>query len=229
MLNRWAFPFRRACKDLTEAEHAAIADVVERYCPKGYKGFDNYVYRMYWLARSIKAARIVELGVAHGVSTLALLMAAQRQDGRVWSCDVSDISPEQLVGYPVDLQRREQITASAAELGRSWQHGPVDLVYLDTSHRYADTVEEIAAWWPHVREGGLFVFHDVESCRPEVFRAVSEAIVKQGRSVEYHHFPDCYGHGVLQWFENWRFNFFPDEAPDGVVGLSTLLAEALIP
>jgi len=52
-----------------------------------------------------------------------------------------------------------------------------DLVYIDTSHFYEDTLADILAWTHKVRPGGYIGGHDYETPRPEhqgVKKAVNE-------------------------------------------------------
>ena len=53
----------------------------------------------------------------------------------------------------------------------------VDLLYIDTSHECADTIRELQAWRPALREGALVVFDDF--AHPE-FPGVREAILQLG-------------------------------------------------
>lgn len=54
--------------------------------------------------------------------------------------------------------------------------GSLDLVFLDTSHTYADTCAEIEAWLPKVRPGGVFAGHDWVSAYPGIARALAERL-----------------------------------------------------
>lgn len=49
----------------------------------------------------------------------------------------------------------------------------LDFVFLDALHTYDAVKEDIAAWYPKVRSGGLFCGHDYHSW-PEVGQAVDE-------------------------------------------------------
>ena len=173
MLEHVVFPFSRLCPELTEREHAVFAEALHARAEPGSR-HDNYVYRLYWLARATGAKKMVELGATPGTSTLALAFAKRRTGGQLWSCDIGPIPESELTyfGVETDGWTRYERT-DAAECGRTWPHGLVDFVYLDASHALDATTREIDTWMPHLREGGLFVFHDVESCRPTVFRAVA--------------------------------------------------------
>jgi predicted O-methyltransferase YrrM len=105
---------------------------------------------------------IVEFGVRSAVSTWAFLDGLP-EDGRMWSVDViqSNVPPRVygdqrwtfLVGSDLDPKIRAQLPVQA------------DLVFIDTSHEYAHTVQEMKiaagfapkvilmhdAYWPGVR------------------------------------------------------------------------------
>lgn len=49
-------------------------------------------YLLYGLARSFSAQSILEIGTAHGYSTLFLALAAQKNGGQVTSCEMSEPS-----------------------------------------------------------------------------------------------------------------------------------------
>lgn len=51
----------------------------------------------------------------------------------------------------------------------------VDLVFIDALHDYESVKQDIALWWPLVREGGYLCGHDYQHRFPGVMRAVVEA------------------------------------------------------
>jgi len=53
--------------------------------------------------------------------------------------------------------------------------GRLDLVYIDGGHNYTDVSQDIAAWLPKIRKGGIVCGHDFGGKRPGVERAVREA------------------------------------------------------
>ena len=53
--------------------------------------------------------------------------------------------------------------------------GYFDLIYIDSTHRYEETRDEIIAWLPLVRKGGLIGGHDYGAKRPE-HKGVSKAV-----------------------------------------------------
>ncbi|WP_433470645.1 class I SAM-dependent methyltransferase [Saccharomonospora azurea] len=105
---------------------------------------------------------IVELGVRGGESTRVLLRAAATTDATLISVDVE---PAATVQHS-DRWRFEQ--ADSVEFGRSYPHYAranglperVDVLFLDTSHLYDDTVAELTVWLPLIRSGGVVLLHD---------------------------------------------------------------------
>lgn len=160
---------------------------------------------------------------------MALMWAINRNNGQLWSCDIEDAP--QVLPYAsfIDLSRRKTIIETrAADLGKSWTHGLVDLVYLDASHSYKDTCEEIDAWMPHIKEGGLLVFHDTEIYKKDIMRAIFDRMMNNEKLFELHHFPDCHGHAVLQWYsgEQTSTKMMRETQSASVVSLTALLANA---
>ncbi len=215
------------CPELSEEQHKHFYTYLEHFCPKGDASFyKNYLYRLYWLASRSKSKKMIELGARPGGSCMALLFAAELNDGHVWSIDIQGIPDTQMKDFGIDDSRRTTISGvRAADAGRTWSGGKVDLIYLDTSHEYKDTCEEIEAWMPHLQEGGLFVFHDTEVYKASVLLPICNAIIKSPELFELHHFPDCHGHAVLQWFSGAQTSggCARPEQKDNVVSLTTLL------
>lgn len=68
------------------------------------------------------------------------------------------------------LTRVIPIFGPAAAMAARWPF-PVDLVFIDGDHRYEFVLEDIDAWWPHVREGGVLCGHDLN-----LFSGVNQAV-----------------------------------------------------
>jgi cephalosporin hydroxylase len=82
---------------------------------------------------------------------------------------------------------------------------PADIVFIDTSHLYDHTVQELAIYRWLVRPGGVICLHDTELPTPEgapprplypVKKAVIEFIAETGW--QWHNFPDCWGFAVIR-------------------------------
>ena len=104
---------------------------------------------------------IVELGVRTGRSTAALLLGAHWSKGHVWSVDVNppDVDPIRLQDPRWSFAQCES-TSSQAQV---FAPAEIDLLFVDTSHDYGQTVAELAVWVPRVkRDGGIVLLHDTQ-------------------------------------------------------------------
>lgn len=102
----------------------------------------------------------------------------------------------------------DQAYESAAELLRQWPRNAfgmwgdsvkaatiiddefMDLVFIDADHRYPAVRDDIAAWWPKVRPGGILCGHDYFSPRNGaggwgVKQAVDEWSEQTGQVIEH--------------------------------------------
>jgi predicted O-methyltransferase YrrM len=114
---------------------------------------------------------VLELGTRDGDATLALLLAARDVGGHVTSVDIEPC--------PVAAARVEEAGLreywrfiQMDDLAVSWD-GPIDHLFIDTSHGYRHTLEELRKYEPHVVQGGALSLHDTTTY-PAVWRAIEE-------------------------------------------------------
>ena len=110
---------------------------------------------------------IVELGTRGGESTRTFLAAAARVGARMLSVDIEDCA---LPNLPPDIARLWSFERSDdiafGESGFSqWcaansVAAEIDLLFIDTSHVYEHTKDELRVWLPKVAPGGLVLLHD---------------------------------------------------------------------
>ena len=137
----------------------------------------------------LDAIRVIELGVRHGVSTIAWLYAlrgkGERGEAHLWSVDCSFPTPGPempdvnlldpqgplgvipwwtfILGYdnwPAVIEALPDPWAPAEEGAQVLTEGRVDIVFIDTQHTYEQTKLEIELYRPFVRPGGRMIFHD---------------------------------------------------------------------
>lgn len=151
-----------------------------------------YLTPLYLLALQSKAP-VVELGVGGGFSTLALFLGASDAGVRLSSYDIDGDSAHRALakieGHPkADSWSFTQ--AKASDGAKDFEPGSVGLLFVDSSHDYKDTVEELEAWLPKMCTDGIICGHDyylhlprADGTRPDppwngrldgVFRAVNE-------------------------------------------------------
>lgn len=132
-----------------------MRELYERLCRQSSDIYEH-LPTMHALALSINAQTIIELGVRTGVSSAAWLSALERTGGHLWSVDVA-LAPRFVSGHRqcTFLQGDDLAPVVTDQLPLD-----VDIVFIDTDHRYELTVDEIAVYAPRVKSGGFMVFHD---------------------------------------------------------------------
>lgn len=150
------------------------------------------------LCQELEATKVIELGTRGGVSTLAWLYGLEHV-GRLWSVDI-DPAPELpydhwtfIQGSDLDRDVYRQLPDSA------------DVVFIDTSHAYDQTLAELNLYLYKVRPGGRIVLHDTEVRHPRglprkpdfpVKRAVEEFCADEG--LPWTNLPNCNGLGIIE-------------------------------
>lgn len=121
----------------------------------------GHLSTLYWECMRSRPALVVEVGVREGESTEVFCQAARNYGGVVLSVDIE--STQFWCTYP----RWFFYQASSQELARRFasvcaelELGTVDLLFLDSSHIYSETVEELEVWLPHLSPNGMLVCHD---------------------------------------------------------------------
>jgi hypothetical protein len=111
---------------------------------------------------SMKPRLIVELGVAHGESAQGFAQVAQLCGAKLVSVDLTDCSKA------LDWEEWNFIQRDDIEFAKefpAWcrerQIEPViDVLFIDTSHYFDHTLEEIRAYFPFLAEHAKVFFHD---------------------------------------------------------------------
>ena len=168
----------------------------------------EYLPFLYEQARSRSGCRVLELGARRGNSTLAFLAGTAESDGHVWSCDIDDVrrlpdgigpfgrSPRWTFVHGNDMDPAVQ-----AQLPDQ-----VDVWFLDTSHEYRHTLDELRAYMPRVAPGGIALFHDTHLMGwpgydwgldvSPVWAALDEYCAETGHRWE--NMPGKYGLGIIR-------------------------------
>ena len=146
--------------------------------------------------------RVLELGVRSGNSTAAFLAAVEKHGGHVWSVDI--VQPH----VPPQWFAHDQWTFAAGNDLELADRLPrdVDVLFIDTSHHYRQTLWELELYVEHVKPGGVVLLHDTELERPDgaadddpafpVLAAVWEYCSRVGLTYEL--VAGCNGLGVIR-------------------------------
>jgi predicted O-methyltransferase YrrM len=118
---------------------------------------------LYSICHFLKPEIVVETGIGPGLSTTFILKALKDNNrGKLYSIDLPEID----VGYLVpDLLKERWITIR----GKSEETLPelmkriekVDLFFHDSEHTYENMMREYQIVWPHIRNDGILMSHDI--------------------------------------------------------------------
>jgi hypothetical protein len=125
----------------------------------------------YCLARALRPDKIVETGVAHGVTTRFLLEALEHERaGRLWSIDLpplveSRLEPEIAVLVPPERRERWTLCLGSSRRrlpGLLERLGSIGLFLHDSLHTERNVRFELAHAWGALQPGGALVVDDVD-------------------------------------------------------------------
>jgi predicted O-methyltransferase YrrM len=108
--------------------------------------------------RALKASTMIELGVRSGESSCAFLAAGVKTGGRLFSVD---IEPPGVPAHWWDGTGWTFILGNDLEVGAQLPK-VCDLLFIDTSHTYRQTSDELALYGPRVAPGGVILLHDTD-------------------------------------------------------------------
>lgn len=105
---------------------------------------------------------IVEIGTAEGGTALLMHRAVAHRGVRIYTVDIapSPKAREHLRDTDVTM-----IVQPSADCARGWAATvgqPIDMLFIDGSHQLQDVVDDFNLWVPHLRPGGMVVFHDYD-------------------------------------------------------------------
>ncbi len=135
-------------------------------------------------------ANIVEIGSFKGRSTCCLafgcrgtkkhIFAVDSFNGNDWDFAERDFFKE----FQHNIERCgvggtvEPVVGLSREVSKGW-NTPIQMLFVDGSHRYEDVLADFEGFFPHVTDGGLVAFHDVEEAWPEVHEAWHKVVKDQ--------------------------------------------------
>ena len=124
---------------------------------------------LYLLTRLIKPNQVVETGVSSGASSAYILQALKdNKNGKLYSIDLppDNLPQGKKSGWLVPEELRDiwdlRIGDTKQMLGPLLKKiGVIDFFVHDSLHTYDHMMWEYKRIWPYLRQGGLFLSHDV--------------------------------------------------------------------
>ena len=87
-----------------------------------------------------------------------------------------NITPVQSIVNPIRLP--------STEASKLYADNSLDFVFIDANHSYEFVKDDINAWYPKVKKGGILAGHDYDRSWPGVIQAVDEFILENNYSLE---------------------------------------------
>lgn len=152
---------RRAPSSPTQSSGIEAFEEVRRHAVRR-SDINEHLPRLFAESLRMRPRLIAELGVRKGQSTFVFERVARLCDAALVSVDIEDCM--QASSYPHwhfvqsdDVAFARRFPAWCAEHGLPAQ---IDVLFIDTSHVYEHTVQEIDAWFPLLSNHALVFFHD---------------------------------------------------------------------
>lgn len=123
---------------------------------------NDHLETLFIESMAVRPKLIVELGTRGGESTFVLERVAKLSEGQLVSVDIEDCSS--VCAYQRWKFVKKDDVAFAGEF-KDWcqKQGfghEIDILFIDTSHKYQHTAQEIEAWFPFLSGKAKVFFHD---------------------------------------------------------------------
>lgn len=76
---------------------------------------------------------------------------------------------------------------TSLEAAKQFDDNSVDFIFIDASHEYQDVVDDLKAWYPKLKTGGILAGHDYYPDQPTwggVYKAVNEVFSNNHRHID---------------------------------------------
>jgi predicted O-methyltransferase YrrM len=167
---------------------------------KNIQGWSDFIYVYQRMVDRFPSGSVfVEIGVWKGCSAVYMGEAIKEsgKDIEFWIVDHFNGSPEHIAREPETCARlletvTSNITAArledyidilvapSVEASESFADEALTFVYIDAAHEYEAVYQDIRAWWPKVKQGGVMAGHDYSRRGPGVIQAVDEFCNEHG-------------------------------------------------
>lgn len=115
-----------------------------------------HVQRLHDLVVEMGARNIVELGVRKGASSAAFLHAVHQTDGHLTSVELTE--PQPFVDTRWSFIGGDDMSPGVI----AQVPDDIDVLFIDTTHRWNHTAAELDVYGRMVRDGGVVACHDTD-------------------------------------------------------------------
>jgi Methyltransferase domain len=97
---------------------------------------------------------------ADNAKSLCLNMIVHERDGESERCLTADHPACWVIGDTRLTDGRAKVSAYSVKAAESFSDGSLDFVYIDANHTFQHVNQDLRAWYPKLRVGGLICGHD---------------------------------------------------------------------
>ena len=157
----------------------------------------EHLSTLFFLTIEFDLKRILELGVRDGNSTIALTEAASKIDGHVWSIDIDSCNDARQKVKSLDLEKYWTfIQGDDIVIGQNWNQN-VDHIFIDTSHSYSHTLQELKSYVKFLKPNGFITFHDTRAF-PGVLKAIRDFVTNETCKYRFYNYFNNNGFAILR-------------------------------
>ena len=139
-------------------------------------GISDHLPLIYIEGLKIKPSLIVELGVRGGESTFVFEKIARKCDSYLISNDIEEID------FTIEHDKWFFVRMDDIQFSENFKKftnenaipNEIDLLFIDTSHLYEHTKEEIGTWFRHLSKKGTVIFHDTNLTK--IYKRINKTI-----------------------------------------------------
>lgn len=143
----------------------SYAQEYERRLHGPWTDIQDHLEFLYDTVRAYESPDVVELGVRSGESTSAFLAALE--DIASGHLDSVDINPPQVPQHWFENPQWTFHQGNDLDL-QAVLPPEFDVLFIDTSHTYEQTLAELRAFVPRVAPGGIVLMHDTQWLPPAI-------------------------------------------------------------
>jgi len=154
--------FRR--KIVSEIEYPVIDN--SHYEAKNASDISSHLAHLYFLVHLVTPHNIIELGTRDGESTRALRKAAIELGIKGTSVDLNSAPNKSFENHDSwNHVQEDDIKFAVKLLDKKYRSKilgseSIDFLFIDTSHEYVHTKQELEMYWPLLSERSVVILHD---------------------------------------------------------------------
>lgn len=155
-------------------------------------------YLLYSKVLEHNAQIVLELGVGAGKSTKCILSAIEKTGGRLYSCDQTLYKNviEEIRKLNFDTIWQYLVSNDLKFLDEWDKSMKADLIFIDTTHGYDHTLQELSLCSTIIKQGGEILLHDTK-LHPDVLWAAID-FIRTHREFELNELGGHYGLGCIR-------------------------------